>query len=102
MSVYAHTADVMTTPNVILTASGSSEGVTKPSRTPDPASRIAQPTATVTELRAATPTAWKRVDGPGTRSAQKTLNPAATEMKMAVSSGRPCGRMKRKKCQGPA
>ena len=99
--MYAHTAAVMRAPRVILTASGRSEGVTKPSRTPDPARRMAQPAATVIAPRAACPTAWKRVIGPGTSSDQKTRRPAAIEMKTAVSSGSPCGRMKRKKCQTP-
>ena len=100
--MYPHVAAVSATPRPIFTASGTTyEGVTNPSRNPEPARRIAHPTATVIASRAAFPTAWNLVMAPGTSSAQKILSPAATEINTAVSSGRPCGKMKRKKCHTP-
>ncbi len=100
--MYAHTAAVITTPRAILTASGSSRG--RHEAFEDTRAREEDGAAHRHRHGATRGHAHRLVARrcAGDEERPEDPRPAATEMKTAVSSGSPCGKMKRKKCQGPA
>ena len=75
---------------------GNGEGVTKASMTPEMNNTTTKPSATDMAARPSRAMAVIRVCGPGSIQAQNMRSPTPAATNTAVSSSRPCGRIRPK------